>query len=171
VTVPDTAIEWFDGTTPIGTGALQVLSLSEGSHAVTATAYGDGSDTTNILVQTCTNDPPVAVIDSPATDLVQGNALFYTGYDDAKGMWYTDVELIGHATDTEDGAIPGSQLLWRTNLTSIQDSLLGTGSTITARLYSNYCEGVQHTISLQATDSAGNPSPTVTRLILTYTIC
>lgn len=170
MTVPDSAIAWFDGTTSLGSGALQTLSLSAGSHAIRATAY-DAFDEITVFSQPCTNDPPVAFIDSPATDLVQGDALFYTGYDDTKMMWFTDVDLAGHATDTEDGAIPGSQLVWRTNLTSIQDSLLGNGSTLTARLYSNVCEGVMHTISLQATDSSGNPSPTVTRRIVIYTIC
>jgi hypothetical protein len=171
LTVPDSAFEWFNGTTSLGTGALQTLTLAAGTHTITATAYGDASDSITVLAQACTNDPPVAFIDSPATDLIQADSLFYTGYDDAKMMWYTDVELIGHATDTEDGTIPGDQLVWRTNLTSVQDSLLGTGSPLMARLYSNVCEGVMHTISLQATDSAGNPSPTVTRRIVIYTIC
>jgi hypothetical protein len=170
MTVPDSAFAWFDGATSLGTGPLQTLSLSAGSHTIKASVH-DAFDEITVLSQPCTNDPPVAFIDSPAGDLVQGDALFYTGYDDTKMMWFTDVELAGHATDTEDGALPGSQLVWRTNLTSVQDSLLGTGSTLTARLYSNVCTGVMHTISLQATDSSGNPSPTVTRRIVIYTIC
>ena len=170
MTVPDSAFAWFDGASSLGTGALQTLSLSAGSHTIKASAY-DAFDEVTVLSQPCTNDPPVAFIDSPAGDLVQGDALFYTGYDDTKQMWFTDVELVGHATDTEDGTIPGSQLVWRTNLTTVQDSLLGSGNTLAARLYSNVCEGVMHTISLQATDSSGNPSPTITRRIVIYTIC
>jgi len=75
------------------------------------------------------------------------------------------------AADAEDGTVPDSRMVWRTNRTAIQPALLGTGRSLTVRLYSNVCTGVTHTITLQATDSDGNPSPTDSRRIQFFLVC
>lgn len=75
-------------------------------------------------------------------------------------MWYTDVQLTGSAVDPEDGTLSGSTLLWTTDRSDLQDAALGTGSSITTRLYSDVCTGVWHEITLSATDSGGETSRT-----------
>jgi hypothetical protein len=47
---------------------------------------------------------------------------------------------------------------------------LGTGSSLTARLYSNACEGAQHTITLTATDSSGHVRTAIVRVFI-WTLC
>lgn len=118
-----------------------------------------------------TNEPPTVEITTPEDDSGTDNPEYeYDGFDDSKSMWYTDVQLTGSAVDPEDGTLSGSTLLWTTDRSDLQDAALGTGSSITVRLYSDVCTGVWHEITLSATDSGGETSSDV-RSILIWTLC
>lgn len=86
------------------------------------------------------------------------------GIDKATGYWYVDVRLSGSATDPEDGALTGTSLRWTTSRSDLQKANLGTGPTVSVRLYGNVCLGSAHTITLTATDSA-NHQATATRQV------
>lgn len=125
-----------------------------------------GEDSVNLNITDCSDQPPTVTITTPASDA----EFFYDGYDDALDLWYTDVTLAGNASDPEDGALTGTSLIWTTNQTGLQTAVLGTGTNLVARLYSNVCEGVAHTIVLTATDSFGNVR-TDQVVVTIWTIC
>lgn len=80
---------------------------------------------------TGSNSPPVDEITAPATDTGTDNPDYaYDAYDDTVGLWYKDVLLEGSATDAEDGTPSGSDLVWETDRTSLQDAVLGSGSSL-----------------------------------------
>jgi hypothetical protein len=171
--VPSSEIAWSAGGLPLGSGQLTAVALPVGTHELTATAYQDpnASDSVSIIARGCVGNPPIARIITPSGDLVFPNSLVWTGYDSVRHQYYGDVLLEALAADIEDGAIQENRIVWRTNRTAIQPSLLGTGSSVTVRLYSNYCEGITHRISLQVFDSEGNPSQVETRIIEFHVIC
>ena len=111
------------------------------------------------------NQPPTVAITSPASDV----ELVYDGRDDGRGQWYTDVTLVGNANDPEDGALSGGDLVWTTDYGG-QAPLLGTGASLTARLYSSQCTGVTHTVTLTATDSGGIVRTAVVQIRI-WTLC
>jgi hypothetical protein len=120
-----------------------------------------------------TDDPPTASITTPSSDSTGDNAAYaYDGYDSTLGLWYKDVLLQGSASDNQDGALSGASLTWTTDKTGIQPAVLGHGTSVTVRLYSNVCTGVTHTISLDAVDSDGNHvSVAPIRLLRIWTLC
>jgi len=61
-------------------------------------------------------------------------------------------------------------LVWRTNQTELQDSVLGYGNEIQARLVTNSCSGTTHEITLTATDSNLN-EVTATVTVIVYPYC
>ena len=98
-----------------------------------------------VLLTACVriNQPPVAVISSPAdgASFTQGESITFTG----------------SATDLEDGALTGASLVWASSI----DGEIGTGESFTR---SDLSEGT-HIITLAATDSlgvAGTASATIT---------
>lgn len=114
---------------------------------------------------------PTVSISSPDTDIEPNNADFtYDGFDDAKGMWYKDLTFVGTASDTEDGTLTGESLVWTTNQTTLQVARLGTGESLTARIYSDECFGTSHLITLTVTDSDGNVRTAVRRINI-WTLC
>lgn len=120
---------------------------------------------------TGSNSAPVVEITTPATDTGTDNVDYtYDGHDETLGLWYKDVLLEGSATDAEDGTLSGSSLAWVTDRTDLQDAALGSGSSLTVRLYSDECTGASHNVTLTATDSDGE-SRTATRQILIWTLC
>jgi hypothetical protein len=117
------------------------------------------------------NTAPVVEITTPATDIETSDPDYnYDGYDDTEGLWYADVLLEGDATDAEDGTLGDSDLVWVTDRTDLQDAALGSSSSLLARLYSDDCFGVSHSITLTATDSDGE-SRTAVREIFIWTLC
>ncbi|MBI4320050.1 MAG: S8 family serine peptidase [Chloroflexi bacterium] len=116
----------------IGTGGSFAVSLSEGSHTITATATDSGGNTGSASVSiTVVNDAPVVAILQPVN-----GATFSSG---------TSITFEGTASDTEDGSLTSS-LAW----TSSKDGAIGTGG-IFARVLSDG----SHTITARATDSSG----------------
>lgn len=111
---------------------------------------------------------PEVFITSPAEADV---SLEYDGYDKERKLWYTDITLVGHGMDPEDGELPGSTLEWKTDQTDLQDELLGTGNSTTVRLYSNDCFGATHQIRLEAQDTDGNQAEPATRTVRISTLC
>ncbi len=112
--------------------------------------------------------PPVVTIISATVNSINA----YDGFDQKLGLSYTYVVLAGSATDSEDGILSGSSLIWTTDRTDIyQDPFLGTGSVVKAILYSNICSGVWHTITLTATDSKGNAAVASVRIFIGSSYC
>ena len=107
---------------------------------------------------------PVAKIYEPA----DGREV-YTDNRDGR-LWYANVFLQGAAEDEEDGGLTGEALVWRTNQTELQDSVLGYGNEIQARLVTNSCSGTTHEITLTATDSILN-EVTATVTVIVYPYC
>jgi len=138
----------------------------------TVTATSQPTDTpTPTNTATPTSSPPVARISNPATDSgPSDNQYAYDDYDSTHRLWYTDVVLEGVAADPDDGSLSGSSLVWTTDRTDIQDAKLGTGTSVTARLYSDVCTGVWHEITLTATDSDGKIGTAVRRIRI-WTLC
>lgn len=117
------------------------------------------------------NDPPTVEITTPDADSGTNDSEYvYDDFDDAEGMWYIDVQLVGTASDPEDGTLSGTALVWTTDRSDLQEATLGTGSSITARLYSDDCFGVWHEITLTATDSDGETTTDVRRIFI-WTLC
>jgi hypothetical protein len=117
------------------------------------------------------NAAPVVEITTPAADIEASDMDYvYDGYDDTLALWYKDVLLAGSAIDAEDGTLGGSDVVWTTDRTDLQAAGLGTGSSLTVRLYSDECTGTWHEVALTATDSDGE-SRTATRRIFIWTLC
>lgn len=171
-TLPDADVAWRVGSgAPFATGKTVTRSFaSPGGVQIVVRATDDfgafDEDWVNLSIEPCTNLPPVVAITSPAADA----ELVYDGYDSGRAMWYRDVTLVGQASDPEDGELSGSALVWTTDRSDIQPALLGTGQSLSVRLYSNNCEGVTHTITLSATDSSGNVRMAVVRIRI-WTLC
>ena len=121
--------------------------------------------------ETPVNTPPVVRILRPAEDSVGADQQYaYTGFDDSRNMWYTDVAFAAVAEDSEDDSLTGRSLIWTTDRTDLQPAVLGAGETLIVRLYSNNCEGVVHRVTVTATDSAG-ATAAASRTIGIWTIC
>lgn len=171
-TLADSAVTWRVGTAaPFGTGAsVDHVFTVPGSFQVIVRATDPlgarAEDAVTVSIDPCTDLPPVVSISSPASDL----DLFYDDFDDTVDMWYVDLALSGTAVDPEDGVLTGSSLVWTTDRSSLQSPVLGTGSSVNVRLYSNICTGLTHTVTLSATDSDANVRTTFRRIRI-GTIC
>jgi hypothetical protein len=175
--LPESAIEWsVAGGDFLGFGHSVTRTFAEGGYTIVVRATDDqgafAEDSVNLFVETCGgNLPPVASIVRPASDTATSDPDFaYDGYDSARGQWYTDVALVGTGRDPEDGTLTGSALTWTTNRTDVQSGTLGTGGSITARLYSNSCFGAWHEVRLTVKDSDGDSRSEVRRIFI-WTLC
>ncbi len=172
LTLPDASVAWRVGagaaftTGKAGTtsfasaGPLQLIVRATDSQG----AWDE--DSVGLTITDCSDQPPTVTITSPADQA----EFFYDGYDEGLGMWYADVTFTGSATDPEDGPLTGASLVWTTDQTSLQAPQLGTGQSVTARLYSATCTGTTHLVTLTATDSFGN-ARTATVMVGIYTLC
>ena len=66
----------------------------------------------------------------------------------------------GNATDPEDGALNGSDVVWVAQRSGAPDEVIGTGTGFTARLYSRQPFATPYTIVMTATDSGGGSAST-----------
>ena len=168
-TLPDASVAWRVGAHGATFATGKSVSHAFGTAGsrwvyVRATDGGGlhGEDGVELVIVTCTNQPPEVTITDPAADV----ALEYDGFDAARGQWYRDVTLTGTAIDPEDGALSGASLVWTTDRSDIQTPQLGTGNTIHVRLYSNHAGGVTHTITLTATDDDGSARSDFRRILI-----
>ena len=172
-TLPSSAVTWRATGISTLTGNEVSSSFGVGRHVVTARATDSqgatAEDSIAINIESCSDTPPTVNITSPATDSgINDSEYGFDGFDDARGQWYTTVTLTGTGADAEDGTLSGSSLVWRTNRSTLQDSALGTGNSITIRLYAKEFSET-HEISLTVTDSDGN-TRTVKRRITLWTL-
>jgi hypothetical protein len=132
-----------DGILGNGTGVL--VSLSEGSHVITATVTDSGglqdSGVVNVTVTSANTAPTVSI-----TDPLSG----------AQYTFGDTVNLTASASDTEDGDI-SANVSWSSNL----DGALGIGSTISPALSVG-----THTITASITDSGSLNDSTVITLTI-----
>ncbi|MFL5319098.1 MAG: PKD domain-containing protein [Myxococcaceae bacterium] len=136
-TLAGASLSWrsdLDG--PLGTGGNLSTPLRSGTHRITLEAKDSkgalGQAQISVTVSS-ENSLPVAAIDSPANGIYvdQGSA----------------VQLTGHATDAEDGALAGGALSW----SSDKQGALGTGGAVS---FTATQVGAQQ-IVLTAVDSSG----------------
>jgi hypothetical protein len=174
-TLQDSAIDWrvgLSGSTFAQGRTVERPFDSPGAYEVyvLATDPRGASDEDSVAfgIEVCVDAPPDVDITDPSEDVI----LFYDedGYDEVREQWFATVTLSGTASDPEDGPLTGSSLIWTTDRSDIQTTLLGTGASITVRLYSSNCEGSLHTITLTATDSYGNVRQSTVTIFI-YTIC
>ena len=126
----------------IGTGGSFTRSLTEGTHAITATVTDSGGLTTQrgitvyiaAAAAAATNTAPAVTIASPANGLSVP-----TG---------TAISFSGSASDTQQGNLT-SQLVWQ----SSRDGQIGTGGSFTRVLSTG-----THTITATVTDGGGMTS-------------
>ena len=138
----------LDGTIS-NSANFSTTTLSVGVHSITVTVTdSDGATASASITHTVTdpvNNPPVATISSPNTNVVIDIG--------------DSINLVGSATDVEDGTIPNANLSWSSNL----DGALGTGSSVSNVVLSNVGT---HSIQLTASDSGGaNGVATITVVV------
>ena len=171
-TLPDAGLSWRVGTAaPFATGKNATNAFTDaGPIQVIVRATDEqgafDEDSVGLTISDCSDQPPVVTITQPEDQ----SDFFYDGFDEELDMWYADITFAGSAVDPEDGSLSGDSLSWSTNLTNLQAPALGTGNDLTARLYSNECTGVVHTVTLSATDSFGNVRTAIVRVSI-GTIC
>lgn len=171
-TLPNASVAWRVGSaSPFAYGKVVTRSFtSPGDVQVIVKATDEvgayAEDWVYLGIDPCTNLPPSVAITTPSSDIDK----VYDGFDEGRGQWYADVQLVGNATDPEDGTLTGASLVWTTDQSGLQNAVLGTGTSLTVRLYSNECTGVTHTITLSATDSSGNTRTAVVRIRI-WTLC
>jgi hypothetical protein len=138
--------------------ALAVL-LAAPLLAACATSGGDNPNAPTVQILLPAEDTEGADVDWT-----------YDGFDEDRGQWFKEVTLVGDADDVEDGSLSGASLVWTTDRDDQQAEVLGTGATITVRLHSDDCFGVEHVITLTATDSGGKTATAVRRIFI-WTVC
>ena len=144
-TIDEANITWsssLDGV--LGTGSSLTHPLTAGTHTLILTAVdGKGLSAQDQLVVTVQSGAglPTPVIVSPDDHILV-----------APGQ---EIELVGSASDPEDGTLSGASLEWSSSL----DGPLGTGNSIKVKLSapSNPCNGsFDHVITLKAKDADGH---------------
>ena len=130
------------------TASFTTSSLEAGSHVITFTVT-DSKGLSNTEVQSITirigNENPVAAITSPSDGTAYG---------------MNDVIIFkGTGTDTEDGTLSDSSLVWASNI----DGEIGTGTSVT----SNTLSSGTHIITLTATDNHATPGSGTDSVIIT----
>jgi hypothetical protein len=165
--LPDAQVEWLIDGTPVATGhdaSIPGGTLSVGTHTISFTGSdGELEDTDTITITINPNPanlPPDVRITSPA------NGSFWPAdaFDSGQGMRYKQVTLVGQATDPEDGPLSGASLVWTDSVNGGAPQTLGTGGSLTVRLYAPQCYGNTHDITLTATDSGGNSATDTIRV-------
>lgn len=161
--LPNANVSWIINGTNRGTGhslSLAASVLGAGSHSVRFRGTdGDlsGEDQIQVIVENDpVNVPPSVAILTPQN----GASLWVDTYDPLEQAWFVNVAFTGTATDTEDGALNGTDVVWKARRAGVKDETLGTGTGFTARLYSRSSFATNYTIILTATDSGGVSSTT-----------
>ena len=167
----------IDGSEEDHTGVREVCPTSTTTYVMEAT-FPDGSTQTETAVvnveRAASPSAIVAEVQRPNTDTTGiGANTGYDGFDPDlgdNGLWYKDVAVVGRALDENGQPVEAVRLTWETERTDIQDAFLGEGPSPVVRLYSDNCEGAQHTLVLTALSSEGVES-TAERQIFIGQIC
>ncbi|MEA2060984.1 MAG: choice-of-anchor U domain-containing protein [Thermodesulfobacteriota bacterium] len=124
---------------PMGTGENPGIdTLSSGSHVITLTATDSGGNSSSDdITISIGNAPPHAEITAPE----DGSSFGYKEFITFKGI----------GSDTEDGDLAGSALVWTRSAAAGEDVEIGTGKTLSVN---NFPSGT-HTIVLTVTDTEG----------------
>jgi hypothetical protein len=171
-TLPNSGVAWRVGAgAPFASGATASRSFTPaGNYTVTVRGTDElglfDEDSVVLTIDPCTDTPPTVTITTPSGDLDE----FYDGFDNTADMWFKDILLQGTVTDPEDDPVPAGDVRWTTDRTDIQPVLLGTGTSLTVRFFSNVCEGVTHEVTLTYTDTDGNIRTDLRRISI-GTIC
>jgi len=142
------SLEWIsnkDGRVGIGVSPT-VTFLSSGAHTITLVATdSNGATGTASVGVTVGNTVPTAAITNPATSAsyASGSLVIFTGT----------------GTDTEDGNLYGSSLVWTSGL----DGFIGTGTSLSI---STLSVG-SHLITLTVTDKSGAAGVTTITVTIT----
>ena len=100
--------------------------------------------------------PEVSIVEPPVNLVGPGDRQPYGGFDQARGMWFTDLNVAASALDPEDGILSGGSVAWTTDRTDLQEAELGYGDSLAVRLFSRDCEGgAVHTLTVTVRDSQG----------------
>ncbi len=180
--LPDSSISWkINSAAPFATGGTVSHSFGiNGNYTITATATDSNgasdSDSVQIRIKNCSSTPPSVFITNPADAPGSGPDLIVDpSGNDTNGYYYL-ITLRGYATDVEDGTIPASSLVWKTNRAILQpggpstgSQTLGAGNNLAVKLYTS-CGITDHTITLTATDSNGLMS-SIIRIIRINLLC
>lgn len=128
---------------PLGSGVSIATLLAPGTHTITCTATdSDGNTGTDAI--SVTSRSPVAVINHPG----DGETRSAT----------SSIPFVGLGRDFEDGSLPASALVWRSNL----DGMIGTGLSFNRMLSAG-----TNVVTLTVTDSAGNTGTDTITLTIT----
>ncbi len=171
-------LEWLVDGVVVATGATANLTLSEGTRTVAIRAYGEPSLTAqnSYSVVDCVGSPPTVMITSPSGSGSLFDVSYFAEGTDANGDYY-EVTLVASVSDP-DGPIPSEDIVWTTDSASatIQpggNALLGTGTSITVRLYSSCVGGyfgiVDHEVVVTVSDGESEASDTI--VIRIETLC
>lgn len=152
-------VAWYlnSNTSPFGSGhAASLTGLPLGNHTITfrgSDGLATASDTVEVVIIEDAEDL------SPSASIIQpANGASYNAdtYDPENDQWYVTVNLQGTGTDPEDGTLTGGSLVWTDKVNGGSSVTLGTGTSLSVRLYAPMCFGNTHQITLTVTDSAGN---------------
>ena len=158
--ITDTALIWTAGDLGVlGTGREASAKLPAGTHTVQLMARDSlgavGTTTVRVVVRVGAGFPTVRILAPAPHALVSPN---------------TPITFSGEASDPEEGTLGGAQLRWYSDI----DGFLGTGTALIKALSGppEPCnpEAIQHTITLEATDSDGHKA-TFEMILNVGTIC
>lgn len=129
----------------LGSGQEIQTPLNIGTHTITLTATDSsgqsGQASISLTVQAAAGHPTARIL-APATGAVFGSGV--------------DITFQGEGTDPQEGSLPGSALLWYSDV----DGFLGMGRTLIKALSGPAVpcnpETVPHTITLKVRDTDGN---------------
>lgn len=143
-TIADADIEWNSSVDGVLVPAVSsrdfIISLSEGTHTVTARAVdANGLEASDSVVVTI-----LAGEGHPTSHILAPSGM-------ATSFADTPITFVGEGTDPEDGVLPPTALQWSSDV----DGILGTGPVLERGLTGPDCGLTQHTVTLEVTDSDG----------------
>lgn len=149
-----------DSGSILGTGLQSTTKLGAGQHTIYV-SYGAALDSVTITVEDA-GTPPNSQITSPADESVHNWAVL-----DGVNT-YLDIDFTGSATDAEDGALAGGELVWEVREEG-QGSFVqrGTGTSPTLRFLMQV-NTVRYDVRLTATDSDGMVDSTTIQIAIVW---
>jgi serine protease len=155
--LPDDQVEWLIDDTPFATGHDAPIpggTLSLGAHTISFTGSDGELEDTDTITITILADPADLFPDQVEITSPSNGSSWYADALDGGG-YYKEVTLEGEAHDPEDGDLTGHGLVWTTSINGGPIQELGTGESLTAKLYAPESTST-HEITLTAMDSATN---------------